>query len=1112
MGSGFVVRLHAISRASTLLCGLRSYSRGQYERKDCAAKQDADATIERAAQSRTSRLLIAALVALVGMGAASPPCARAQAPSSGTVMPAISKKAYVAASVHALPGLHCKLHVPGAAPSADIPVYTDVDGYARFYAVPALPADTVQRLTLDCTDPAGKPSSYLVDLRSSDTFAPRPLKLGEEQGTDRPALTGNPLALTQSQLIERGYGLRPDPAKDAAAYARWLASATRPGRMLEAKRPDTHSHTVTSIQSPWWVGAAITGLPDYISTEATFNVPTAIPGGDETTSTAISIWNGLGGFGTGSGLIQGGVNVQTTPTAAAYSSWREYCCGDPNSNGYGGAFVPNPGDQIYSQEWYCDARGNPDINGGYGCTFLHDLTSGGILSCTTANGSPCWSVQALPLCSASPDTANCMTLGAAAEFIIENQSPQVSASSTAFTDFTPAVTMSGSAYSSKTGGYSQTISTDAAVSLLTDFTHTTTHMDVALVPSDQTRFTISPAFFVGATIWSYTGTPCSGSSCPGWTQLDNNPATVAIAGGGNKLFQLHNDGKIWVSTGLACSSNSCPGWQMLDENAATVQIAADSSNLYQLHNTGKIWRYTGVPCNGNVCAGWQMLDDNIAAVQIAADSSNLYQLHNTGKIWRYTGAPCNGNACAGWQMLDDNPAAVGIVAGGGSLYQLHDDGSIWRYTGAPCSGASCPGWQMLDNNVNAVAIAAGSQLYQLHADGSIWRFTGTPCSGASCPGWQMLDNNLKAVAIAAAGGQVYEMHDDGMIWRYTGTPCSGASCPGWQRLDDNPLSGMIAAAGNLYQLHTDPLYQSHNDGSLWRYTGTDCNGNFCPGWAELDNNSGTVAMAAAAGQFYQLHKDGSIWRHNGTTCSGSGCPGWIELDNNPAARSIAAGGIELYQLHADGSIWRHTGTPCNGASCPGWLKLDDNTATTAITASETQLFQLHADGSIWRHNGTPCSGTSCPGWQKVDGNPAAKAIAAGNKDLFQLHVDGSIWRYTGTPCGDVGCSGWQELDNNPATTAIAAGGKELVQLHKDGSIWLYSGTPCTASTCAGWQKLDNNAAAISIATSGAHIYQRHNDGSIWRYAGPPCDSSGCPGWTKLDSNADAKAIAAGGFN
>jgi len=282
--------------------------------------------------------------------------------------------------------------------------------------------------------------------------------------------------------------LRPDPVADAAAYARWLAAATTAGRMLSAKRPDLHSHTVTSASGGPWVGSVLTGAPDYVSTEATFNVPRGIPGGDHTSKTEIAIWNGLGGYGTGSGLIQGGVNVYTTPTLASYGSWREYCCGDPDSNGYGGAFVPTPGDEIYSQEWYCDSKGKPDLHGGYGCTYLVDKTSGAVLNCSVAGGSPCWSVKALPLCSVSPGTRNCMTVGPAAEFIIENQSPQVSPSSTAFTDFTPGVVMAGTA--TNTHGKTESISSDPEVTVLTDFTHTTTHIVVSLAGQDDTDFNI----------------------------------------------------------------------------------------------------------------------------------------------------------------------------------------------------------------------------------------------------------------------------------------------------------------------------------------------------------------------------------------------------------------------------------------------------------------------------------------------------------------------------------------------------------------------------------------------------------------------------------------------
>jgi peptidyl-Asp metalloendopeptidase len=50
-----------------------------------------------------------------------------------------------------------------------------------------------------------------------------------------------------------------------------------------------------------------------------------------------------------------------------------------------------------------------------------------------------------------------------------------------------------------------------------------------------------------------------------------------------------------------------------------------------------------------------------------------------------------------------------------------------------------------------------------------------------------------------------------MIWRYMGTPCSANSCPGWQLLDNNPKSVAIAADGGS-------LYQVHNDGMIWKST------------------------------------------------------------------------------------------------------------------------------------------------------------------------------------------------------------------------------------------------------------------------------------------------------
>jgi hypothetical protein len=73
----------------------------------------------------------------------------------------------------------------------------------------------------------------------------------------------------------------------------------------------------------------------------------------------------------------------------------------------------------------------------------------------------------------------------------------------------------------------------------------------------------------GSGIFQYTGTPFA------WQQLDNNPATPAIAAGtigglepSNTLYQLHNDGSVFQYTGTPFA------WQQLDSNPATVAIAA----------------------------------------------------------------------------------------------------------------------------------------------------------------------------------------------------------------------------------------------------------------------------------------------------------------------------------------------------------------------------------------------------------------------------------------------------------------------------------------------------------------------------------------------------------
>jgi hypothetical protein len=298
-------------------------------------------------------------------------------------------------------------------------------------------------------------------------------------------------------------------------------------------------------------------------------------------------------------------------------------------------------------------------------------------------------------------------------------------------------------------------------------------------------------------IWKYTGTPCSGASCPGWQEFDDNNQSVRIAATGSSLYQMWNNGDIWKYTGTPCSGGGCPGWTQIDFNPDSLEIAAGGNNLYQLQNTGKLYLYTGG-------TSWQLLDDNSTITTVSASSDGVFELHSNGNIWQYTGPACDGESCPGWRQLDDNPKAVAIATGGTNLYQLHNDGTVWKYTGPACSPNGCPGWQLLNNDKNALTIVAGgNNLYQLDTTGTIWKYTGTPCKGSSCTGWKELDNNPAALDIAAdEDNNLYELHKTGLIWHYTGPACSAGSCPGWKKLDDNSWTGRIAAAsGNLYQIH-----------------------------------------------------------------------------------------------------------------------------------------------------------------------------------------------------------------------------------------------------------------------------------------------------------------------
>lgn len=123
------------------------------------------------------------------------------------------------------------------------------------------------------------------------------------------------------------------------------------------------------------------------------------------------------------------------------------------------------------------------------------------------------------------------------------------------------------------------------------------------------------------------------------------------------------------------------------------------------------------------------------------------------------------------------------------------------------------------------ATVVAQQVYAVSADGTIRMLADPSCEPADCR-WIDLDRNARSMSLAATTEGLFQLHNNGGIWHWTGQPCSGGSCPHWQRIDRNPAAKSIAANRNN-------LFQLHSDGSIWRWLGRACEGSICSSWERL---------------------------------------------------------------------------------------------------------------------------------------------------------------------------------------------------------------------------------------------------------------------------------------
>lgn len=406
------------------------------------------------------------------------------------------------ASIDAPADSNCMLHPEGNQdPNESLHVYADEDGVVRFLAVRPTGPNSVQRLTLDCTGPNQGAKTYAIDLRSELTFKPRPFDPSRTTLAVRPALTGDPRRFTTGELLQAGYGLRPDPAKDPNAYQEWLAAASVPAYKLRSDRtlvwfPISRQadlgptadppESVSKSPSVGWTGAVLYGsfqkkataaeTISYGSSSASLVIPKLTPG----PVAAATIWNGL------DNVFQALVDVRTTATIAYFGIHHQtFDKHSGHTDTAGTRFTPQTGDHVSMEEWYCDAKGNLNLRGGYECTNMVDTTQHAQWECDKAGSSDC------PSYKLDAGYLGNGKLGWQTEFIIEDDSKHAGE----WPNFSP-VTMHGSAdviVGNGTKGTGRFVSmnygslSDPKINLLTDNNHSTRHLHITL-PSGAVKW------------------------------------------------------------------------------------------------------------------------------------------------------------------------------------------------------------------------------------------------------------------------------------------------------------------------------------------------------------------------------------------------------------------------------------------------------------------------------------------------------------------------------------------------------------------------------------------------------------------------------------------------
>jgi hypothetical protein len=212
--------------------------------------------------------------------------------------------------VQVMPEASCALYAGD--PSQAMRLFANDSGVVHFNVTPT--REDTGTLFLDCAVGSGTLQRYPLQVTATTDPVATAASLASlatlqslsksNNGTPRPALTGDPMSYAPGDLLLAGYGPRPDPVHQPTTYAAWLQSVRTPGTIVSGRSvagdstngPNENRHFSLLTPGGGWSGAvdSLISAP-MANVFATFNVPQVFAESSVGNFSSASSWAGLGG-------------------------------------------------------------------------------------------------------------------------------------------------------------------------------------------------------------------------------------------------------------------------------------------------------------------------------------------------------------------------------------------------------------------------------------------------------------------------------------------------------------------------------------------------------------------------------------------------------------------------------------------------------------------------------------------------------------------------------------------------------------------------------------------------------------------------------------------------